>query len=108
MIIEERFWRDLGIEQSPKALTDGNQARLGRGARMGSEEGDLSFAERHYRHVNLIATYFERDATRAATTYSTDIINAVKNARKLRELCRQRKAAKGKVQGVGSLGINSR
>lgn len=96
MVIEERFWRDLGLEQSYEGSTDktnGQQGRSGRRGRTGSDKGDMSFTERHYRHVDLIATYFERDAARASTTYTSDMINAVKEAHRMREQRRQRRAA---------------
>lgn len=74
-----------------KAL--GQQARSARRGKTSSDKGDMSFTERHYRHVDLIATYFERDAARASTTYTSDMINAVKDARTVREQRRQRRAA---------------
>lgn len=111
MVIEERFWRDLGLEKpqfNPISTRNGHQVRSGQRGRMGSDDGDLSFTERHYRHVNLIATYFDRDAARAATTYTPAMISAVKDARKLREQRRQRRATKRKVNSVRSREATSR
>lgn len=95
MVIEERFWRDVGLGQSYGGPTDtmnGHQARSTRRGKTSSDKGDMSFTERHYRHVDLIATYFERDAARASTTYTSVMINAVRDARTAREQRRQRRA----------------
>lgn len=105
MVIEEGFWRDLGLV---KLLHDSAGRRDGRNfhargrARTGDDDGDLSFTERHYRHVDLLATYFERDAARAKTTYTTDMVDAVKDARTRREHARQRAANKKKATVVVS------
>jgi hypothetical protein len=97
MMIEERFWRDLGIVKllhDSAGKKDGRNPHAQGRSRAGEDEGNLSFTERHYRHVSLLATYFERDAARARTTYTTDMIGAVKDARTKREQARQRAAVK--------------
>lgn len=103
MLVEEKFWRDLGLEQeAQESVGKGNGSRSGRRQRTVVDQGDISFTERHYRHVDLIGTYFERDAARAATTYTADMITAVKNARRAREQHRQHVAA---AQTGGDVGL---
>jgi hypothetical protein len=103
MVVEERFWRDLGLDEllhESAGQTGGRNPHARGKSRAGDDEGELSFTERHYRHVDLLATYFERDAARAKTTYTPDMINAVKDARTRREQARQRAAVKKKARVI--------
>ncbi|KAJ9109926.1 hypothetical protein QFC19_001907 [Naganishia cerealis] len=110
MLFEENFYRDLGIPHGPNSEAHGpnpsGNIRTGKRSKFGhrdADHDDLSFTERHFNHVNLISTYFERDAARAATTYTQEMIDAVKDARTRREQRRQRLAARRKGKdGRGS------
>ncbi|GHJ88393.1 hypothetical protein NliqN6_4795 [Naganishia liquefaciens] len=98
MVVEYDFWKDLGLDfLSSDVAGNGKRRPKTRGRpTTGSEEGDLSFTERHLRHVEVISTYFERDAARAKTTYTPEMIDAVENARRAREQARQYAASKKK------------
>lgn len=105
MLVEEGFWKDLGLAHllhDSAGKKDGRHSHARGRSRKSEDEGDLSFTERHYRHVDLIGTYFERDAERARTTYTIDMVTAVKDARKAREQARQRAAAKNKIAALVS------
>ncbi|KAJ9124123.1 hypothetical protein QFC22_000918 [Naganishia vaughanmartiniae] len=108
MLLEEEFYRDLGILGPNGDVTShvpSGKTRTGRRPRRHDREDndDLSFADRHFNHASLISTYFERDAARAATTYTPEMISAVRIARTKREQRRQRLAAERKVQGSALL-----
>lgn len=109
MILEEEFYRDLGIRPGPNGDTTGHHPngknRSGNRSRRHHRDDmdDLSFADRHFGYANLIGTYFERDAARAATTYTPEMISAVRDARTKREQRRQRLAAERKVDGSGDV-----
>lgn len=95
MIVEEAFWKDLGlVHLSGDSAGNGRRPQSWGRSRAGPDEGDLSFPERHRRHVELISTYFERDAARARTTYTPEMVSAVMNARRRREQARQLAASK--------------
>lgn len=110
MLLEEDFYRDLGIpgpNGDPSEHSSSGKARNGKRSRRYLREDDdnLSFASRHFHHANLIGTYFERDASRAATTYTPEMISAVRDARTKREQRRQRLAAERKGQKLGQSAI---
>ncbi|KAJ9106162.1 hypothetical protein QFC21_001305 [Naganishia friedmannii] len=109
MLLEEEFYRDLGIS-GPNGDAIGynpsGQTRSGKRPRRHhrNDTDDISFADRHFNHATLIGRYFERDAARAATTYTAEMISAVRNARTKREQRRQRLAAERNVRKHSDLG----